>query len=431
MLRRGPCRFTPTPSRRPPDRVAQRLQVVCNIRRQPLPAAVLPHGEDPTIWAGAAPCRPFHKPGAGCTACPRCWRSRRTAVSSSYSIEHTPTSGCVCSSTPTDGRARDPAAPTSPARAVVLARRTPRCRSSSGPAARSATTITRPGTARGGIAAVVAARSERNSDGVRSRRKVRSGLPVTRSRVGGAQAVLRAFQTSSHGQRCAHSSVTYGYRVVAPSGGLISISSSTSKPDRRRSPIISHGEGGLDGLVIWPFEAVHPEVGAQQPAGRGELFLVRDAKHQQRRVDEEDQPALGAQQSRRLRNPAVRVTQMLAPYSEIARSALIGKRHFLGIAVEQWELEAELALEARRRLQLGLGIVDSDRSRATPRQPGDGRPSRSRARSHRARLRRPAACQRGLRARTRSPSAARRRPSCAGPAPRTREPTDPNGRGCA
>jgi hypothetical protein len=23
--------------------------------------------------------RPFHKPGAGCIACPRCWRSRRTA----------------------------------------------------------------------------------------------------------------------------------------------------------------------------------------------------------------------------------------------------------------------------------------------------------------------------------------------------------------
>jgi hypothetical protein len=54
------------------------------------------------------PFRPFHKPGAGCTACSRCWRSRRTAVSSSYPIEQTPTSGCICSSTPSTSRARDP-----------------------------------------------------------------------------------------------------------------------------------------------------------------------------------------------------------------------------------------------------------------------------------------------------------------------------------
>jgi hypothetical protein len=68
------------------------------------------------------PFRPFHKPGAGCTACSRCWRSRRTAVSSSYPIEQTPTSGCICSSTPsTDARAI-PAALPSPARGVVLAR---------------------------------------------------------------------------------------------------------------------------------------------------------------------------------------------------------------------------------------------------------------------------------------------------------------------
>jgi hypothetical protein len=68
----------------------------------------------------AAPLRPFHKSGAGCTACPRCWRSRTTAISSSYPIEHTPTSGCICSSTPTTDGHPIPTALPSPARAVVL-----------------------------------------------------------------------------------------------------------------------------------------------------------------------------------------------------------------------------------------------------------------------------------------------------------------------
>jgi hypothetical protein len=79
----------------------------------------------------AAASRPFHKPGAGCTACPRCWRSRRTAISSSYPIEPMPTSGCICNSAPTTDTHAIPAALPSPARAVVLAGRTPRCRSSS------------------------------------------------------------------------------------------------------------------------------------------------------------------------------------------------------------------------------------------------------------------------------------------------------------
>ena len=67
-------------------------------------------------------CRPFHKPGAGCTARPRCWRSRRTAISSSYPIEQTPTSGCICNSTPTTDAHAIAAALPSPARAVALAR---------------------------------------------------------------------------------------------------------------------------------------------------------------------------------------------------------------------------------------------------------------------------------------------------------------------
>jgi len=70
----------------------------------------------------AAPFVHSHKPGAGCTACSRCWRSKRTAISSSHPIEQTPASRCICSSTPsTDARAI-PAALPSPARAVALAR---------------------------------------------------------------------------------------------------------------------------------------------------------------------------------------------------------------------------------------------------------------------------------------------------------------------
>jgi hypothetical protein len=59
--------------------------------------------------AGAA--RPFHKARRRPRGCPRWWRSRRTAISSSYPIEQTPTSRCVCSLMPTDGRARDHGGP--------------------------------------------------------------------------------------------------------------------------------------------------------------------------------------------------------------------------------------------------------------------------------------------------------------------------------
>ena len=50
-------------------------------------------------------------------------QSRRTAISSSYSIEHTPTSGCICSSTPTTDARAIPAALPSHARATLRARR--------------------------------------------------------------------------------------------------------------------------------------------------------------------------------------------------------------------------------------------------------------------------------------------------------------------
>jgi hypothetical protein len=70
----------------------------------------------------SSPARPFHKPGAGCAACPRCRRSRRTAVSPSCPIEQTPMSRCICSSTPTTDARAIAGALRSPARAGVLAR---------------------------------------------------------------------------------------------------------------------------------------------------------------------------------------------------------------------------------------------------------------------------------------------------------------------
>jgi hypothetical protein len=72
--------------------------------------------------AETAAARPFHKRGARGAACPRCWRSRRTAVSSSCALEQRPTSRYICSFTPTTDTRAIPAALPSPARAVALAR---------------------------------------------------------------------------------------------------------------------------------------------------------------------------------------------------------------------------------------------------------------------------------------------------------------------
>jgi hypothetical protein len=62
-----------------------------------------------------------------------------------------------------------------------------------------------------------------------------SGLAVCRP----AQRSLRAFQTSSHGHRRAHSRVASGCEAVAPGSGRSSIRSSTSRPQRRSSRIMS------------------------------------------------------------------------------------------------------------------------------------------------------------------------------------------------
>jgi hypothetical protein len=80
--------------------------------------------------------RPFHKSGAGCAACPRCWRSRRTAVSSSCASSNRRRHDAYAAPRRRRTRARS--------RRLALRLReqscspapTPRCRSSSGRGAR-------------------------------------------------------------------------------------------------------------------------------------------------------------------------------------------------------------------------------------------------------------------------------------------------------
>ena len=85
---------------------------------------------------------PFHKPGAGCAAYPRCWRSRRTAISSSHPIEQTPTSGCISSSRRRRTRTRPRRLSLRLGGRLCSPARTPRCRSSSQGAARPAMNAT-------------------------------------------------------------------------------------------------------------------------------------------------------------------------------------------------------------------------------------------------------------------------------------------------
>ena len=89
-----------------PDRTQRGSRCLCRAALSRATSANAKRGSSPPSRSSSR-VRPFHKPGAGCAACPRCWRSRRTAVSSSRPIEQTARSRCACNSTPTT-RARDP-----------------------------------------------------------------------------------------------------------------------------------------------------------------------------------------------------------------------------------------------------------------------------------------------------------------------------------
>src|SRR4051795_7324116 len=69
---------------------------------------------------------------------------------------------------------------------------------------------------------------------------------------------------------------------------------------------VAVAEVEVDPVRVGPLEAVHPEVGPPQLlVGRDLLLLERE--HENRPVDEKDELAAGAEQTSRLRDPAVRI----------------------------------------------------------------------------------------------------------------------------
>ena len=125
-----PMGFSPLATTHPCSDSRVRAGLLLRLRKDELGCAVgsLPSWtiSDSLISASRSPHRYFRRSSIPQARrrlhrCPRCWRSRRTANSSSYPIEHTPRSGCICSSAPTTDAHAIPAALPSPARAVVLA----------------------------------------------------------------------------------------------------------------------------------------------------------------------------------------------------------------------------------------------------------------------------------------------------------------------
>jgi len=96
---------------------------------------------------------------------------------------------------------------------------------------------------------------------------------------------------------------------------------------------------------------------------RGDVAVVGAAEDREDRVDEEDELAAGAQEARRLGDPAVGVAPELAPYSEIAMvEGAVGIGDLLGVAVEEREVEAELLLVGACGGELRFAVVDPDRA---------------------------------------------------------------------
>ena len=112
--------------------------------------------------------------------------------------------------------------------------------------------------------------------------------------------------------------------------------------------------------------AIGPEHGV-----RRRLLGVRHAQHQDRGVDEKDEPASGPQQPRRLRDPAVGVgPDRGAIFGDREVEACVRVRHDLRVAVEQREVQSVFGLQAASRRELLLGVVDPNRSRAATGEPG-------------------------------------------------------------
>jgi hypothetical protein len=133
---------------------------------------------------------------------------------------------------------------------------------------------------------------------------------------------------------------------------------------------VAVAEVKVDGRIVRPLEAVHPEVRAPKLLVRRDLLLL-EAEHEDRAVDEEHELAPRSQQPRSLRDPEVRIgpdRRAVLRDDEIER--LVRERHRLGARLEQRELEAELHLHRARGLELRGSDVDSRHTRALPGEPG-------------------------------------------------------------
>src|ERR671935_182511 len=127
----------------------------------------------------------------------------------------------------------------------------------------------------------------------------------------------------------------------------------------------------LDGLVVRPFEAMHPKVVAHEPLLCRNTLRLRHAQHENRAVDEEDELATGSQEAGSLGKPAVRVTPDAGPiFADGEVETGVGQRDLLGIAVDEREGKAELLLQRTGRLELFGRVVDADDAGTAPGEPG-------------------------------------------------------------
>src|ERR1700684_1049410 len=100
---------------------------------------------------------------------------------------------------------------------------------------------------------------------------------------------------------------------------------------------------------------MHSEVWAQQPRARGDVLFVRGTEHVQSSVDEEDQPAAGADQPCCLRDPEIRIApDTRAVLGDGEGEAVVGNTHLLRVAMQERKVESDLPLQASSRIQLGL-----------------------------------------------------------------------------
>ena len=127
----------------------------------------------------------------------------------------------------------------------------------------------------------------------------------------------------------------------------------------------------LDPRIVGPLEAVHTEVVVQQLLrGRPVGLVVRPAENGQGAVRQEDKPPARPEESRRLGDPAIRVTpQARTVLADGEVEGACGERHLLRIAVDEWEVEPELYLVEAGVRQLGTRVIDTHYARAAPLQP--------------------------------------------------------------